>query len=314
MNLRDLEYLIALSAHCHFGKAAKACFVSQPALSMQIKKLEEDLGIPLIERTNKKVFLTEMGEKITEKARSIILQVDAMQEIAAQAKNPFRGELHLGIIPTVGPYLLPHIIPDLIKTFPDLMLYLREEKTTTLIEKLIQGKLNAVLLAIPLIEKEDLEILPLFEEEFFLALPRHHTLAKHKMLTLSDLENKTLLLLEEGHCLRDQTLSVCHRATTSETKSFQATSLETLRHMVAANMGMTLMPKLSCYPSDNICYLPFNSPKPMRTIGIAWRPSSTQKILLQNIITRIRKVMTQKEIVKVINTTVSCFNSSYMLK
>lgn len=167
MNLRDLEYLIALSAHCHFGKAAKACFVSQPALSMQIKKLEEDLGIPLIERTNKKVFLTEMGEKITEKARSIILQVDAMQEIAAQAKNPFRGELHLGIIPTVGPYLLPHIIPDLIKTFPDLMLYLREEKTTTLIEKLIQGKLNAVLLAIPLIEKEDLEILPLFEEEFF---------------------------------------------------------------------------------------------------------------------------------------------------
>lgn len=314
MNLRDLEYLIALAAHCHFGKAAKACFVSQPALSMQIKKLEEDLGIQLIERTNKKVFLTEIGEKITQQARSIIFQVSTMQEIADQSKHPFKGELHLGIIPTVGPYLLPHIIPDLTKIFPDLVLYLREEKTATLIEKLIQGKLNAVLLAIPLIEEEDLEILPLFEEEFFLALPHNHTLAKRKTLTLSDLENNTLLLLDEGHCLRGQALSVCNRVNISKTKSFQATSLETLRHMVAANVGMTLMPKLSCYPNDNICYLPFNSPKPMRTIGMAWRPSSSKKILLKNIITQIRKVITQKEIVKVINTAVSCFNSSYILE
>ena len=300
MNLRDLKYLIAVADHCHFGKAAKACFVSQPALSMQIKKLEENLDIQLVERTNKKIFLTEIGKKITQQARGIILQISAMQETAAQAKDPLRGELHLGIIPTVSPYLLPHIIPGLTKTFPSLVLYLREEKTISLIDKLIQGKLDAALLAIPLTEEEDLEVLPLFEEELILALHYHHTLAKRKILKLADLENQTLLLLEEGHCLRGQALSICQQVNALETKGFQATSLETLRYMVVSNVGMTLMPKLSCYPSDNICYLPFNSPKPIRTIGMVWRHSNAKKVLLEKIITRIRRIMSQKEIVKIV--------------
>ena len=206
MNLRDLKYLIAVADHCHFGKAAKSCFVSQLSLSMQIKKIRRKSGYSI-----NQVNQSEIGKKITQKARSIILQVNAMKEIAAQEKDPFRGELHLGIISTVGPYLLLHIIPELTKTFSNLALYLREEKIISLIEKLIQGKLDAVLLVIPLIEKEGLEILPLFEEEFVLALPHHHTLVKRKILKLSDLENKTLFLFEEGHCLRGQALSIYQR-------------------------------------------------------------------------------------------------------
>jgi LysR family hydrogen peroxide-inducible transcriptional activator len=288
MNIRDLKYLIAVADHNHFGKAAEACFVSQPALSMQIKKLEGALGVTLIERNNKRIFFTDIGKLIVEQARDILYRVDSLQETANQAKDPFCGELHLGIIPTLAPYLLPRIIPKLSTLFPKLSLYLVEETTTNLLAKLNAGKLDAALVSIPI--DGDFAVHPLFDEEFVLALPLQHALAKQKNVNFADLENKTLLLLEEGHCLRDQALTVCHRAHAKESKSFRATSLETLRHMVAAGVGMTLMPKLACRANDGICYLPFASPIPKRTVGLVWRESSAKKILLEHLVGYIKNL------------------------
>ena len=305
MNIRDLKYLVALAEHCHFGKAADACFVSQPALSMQIKKLEEYLDVQLLERNNKSVFLTEAGKVMTEHARDILLRVDTMREVANQLKDPFSGELRLGVIPTLAPYLLPHIIPGLSKLYPNLTFYLTEDTTPNLLLKLKQGKLDTALLALPLLD-EDFFSLPLFEEEFVLAVPPNHELKKRKTAKLSDLENKTLLLLEDGHCLRDQALAVCHKVNASESTSFQATSLETLRYMVASNVGITLIPNLACRANDGVHYLPFNTPKPMRTIGMIWRPATAKKILLENIVNTIRKLMLKQKSIRVINTPLVC--------
>ena len=295
MNIRDLKYLIAVADHNHFGKAAEACFVSQPALSMQIKKLEDSLGVLLIERTNKQLFFTEIGKLIVQQARDILYRVETLQEMANQSKDPFCGELHLGIIPTLAPYLLPLIIPGLSTLFPKLTLYLVEETTLNLLTKLNEGKLDGALLALPI--EGNFSVHPLFDEEFVLAVPLEHPLAKQKIANFSDLENKTLLLLEDGHCLRDQALAVCHRANASESKNFRATSLETLRHMVAAGVGMTLMPKLSCRSNDGVCYLPFTSPIPMRTIGLIWRESTAKKILLEHLVDHI-KTMSQANSLK----------------
>lgn len=304
-NLRDLKYLVAIADHGHFGKAADACFVSQPALSMQIKKLENSLGVQLIERTGKVALLTSIGKSITEHARDIICRVDALKEVAKYATDPFSGEVHLGVIPTLAPYLLPHIVPGLSRAFPKLKFYLVEEQTGHLVTKLKQGKLDGALFGLPLVE-DDFVALPLFEEELMLAVPADHLLAKRKSVRHRDLEKKILLLLEDGHCLRDQALSLCHTVNASADKSFQATSLETLRHMVASNAGITLMPELSCKSNDGICYLPFNSPKPTRTVGMIWRPSSAKQLLLENIVDQIRKLMTTHNVVKVIHTQILC--------
>lgn len=292
MNIRDLKYLIAVADHNHFGKAAEACFVSQPALSMQIKKLEDSLGVLLIERTNKRIFFTEIGKLIVQQARDILYHVDTLQEIANQSKDPFCGELRLGIIPTLAPYLLPLIIPGLSTLFPKLTLYLIEETTLNLLTKLNEGKIDGALLALPI--EDNFSVNPLFDEEFVLALPLDHPLTKQKIVDFSDLENKTLLLLEDGHCLRDQALAVCHRAHASESKNFHATSLETLRHMVASGVGMTLMPKLSCRSNDGVCYIPFTSPIPMRTIGLIWRKTTAKKILLEHLVDYIKTVIQSK--------------------
>ena len=290
MNIRDLKYLVAVADHRHFGKAAEACFVSQPALSMQIKKLEDTLGVLLIERTSKQLFFTEIGKLIVQQARDILYRVETLQEMANQSKDPFSGELHLGIIPTVAPYLLPIIIPGLSTLFPKLTLYLVEDTTLNLLTKLNEGKLDAALLALPV--EGDFIVHSLFDEEFLLAVPLGHPLAIQKTTNFSDLENKTLLLLEDGHCLRDQALAVCHRANASESKNFRATSLETLRHMVAAGVGITLMPKLSCRSNDGVSYIPFTSPIPMRTIGLIWRKSTAKKILLEQLVTHIKNMKT----------------------
>lgn len=305
MNIRDLKYLVAIADHNHFGMAAEACFVSQPALSMQIKKLEMVLGVQLIERTTKSALLTDIGKLITEHARDILCRVETMKELAKQANDPYSGELHLGVIPTLAPYLLPYIIPHLSKLFPKLTIFLVEEQTSSLIAKLKQGKLDAALLGLPLVE-EDFTALPLFEEEFLLAIPPNHSLAKRKNVRVSDLENKILLLLEDGHCMRDLALELCYRAKASESKGFQATSLETLRHMVASKAGITLMPKLAYKSNDGVCYLPFTSPKPSRIAGIVWRPSSAKKNVLTDIAAQIRKCMTKQKAVTVINTPILC--------
>jgi len=292
MNIRDLKYLIAISKHCHFKRAADACFVSQPALSMQLKKLEETLGVQLIERTNKTVFLTEIGKQISTHAGEILDKIDSLVNTAKQCKDPFHGECHLGIIPTLAPYLLPHIIPKLAKKYPKLSIYLVEEQTEPLIKKLKEGSLDAALLGFPQ-PNHDFISLPIFREEFTLALPFCHSLSKRKAVKLSDLENKTLLLLEDGHCMRDLALEVCYQAKASEATHFRATSLETLRQMIASGIGITLMPKLANKSNDGICYIPFGSPKPERVIGLSFRSSSAKRILLNQLSLDIKKIMSK---------------------
>jgi LysR family transcriptional regulator, hydrogen peroxide-inducible genes activator len=290
MNVRDLKYLVALIDNRHFGKAADACFVSQPALSMQIKKLEEDLGVQLLERTNKTVFLTEIGAVLGERARDILNQVDEMREIAKLANDPFSGELKLGIFPTLAPYLLPHIIPKLTEIFPKLSIYLIEEQTALLVGKLQQGKLDAAILALPVAEK-GFTISPLFEEEFILAVPKIHPLAKRKKIKQTELQNSNLLLLENGHCMRDQALALCSIHNANENQRFRATSLETLRHMIASGVGITLMPKLACKTNDGVVYIPFSTPKPTRSLGLVWRTSTAKGAVLKELANTIKSIM-----------------------
>ena len=255
MNLRDLRYLVALADHQHFGRAAAACFVSQPTLSTQIRKLEDELGVALVERAPRKVMLTPAGREIAERARRIVSDVEQMKEAARRSQDPEAGTVRLGIFPTLGPYLLPHVVPQIRARFPRLELLLVEEKSDVLLARLREGRLDAGLLALP-VHDEQLHAEFLFEEPFLLAVPEQHPLATRSSLTLKDLADQRLLLLEDGHCLRDQALDVCQLAGAGEKSGFQATSLETLRQMVAANVGVTLLPTLAVKPpvarSDNI--------------------------------------------------------------
>lgn len=300
MNIKDLKYLVALADYGHFGKAAAASFVSQPALSMQIMKLEENLGVKLLERSNKHVHLTDHGITIVDRARHILNQVNEVREIAKQAKDPFSGELKLGIFPTLAPYFLPLIIPQLAKIYPKLSFYLIEEQTSVLIEKLKQGKIDAAFLATPIVEK-NFKHAVLFEEEFFLAVPNAHPLAKHKVIKSCDLDHKNLLLLEEGHCLRDQALAVCHSMQAAETQNFRATSLETLRQMVIAGVGITLLPKLACSPSNALTYVPFCAPKPSRSIALYWRANTAKITLFDQMTAKIKLIMSKHKSVKILS-------------
>ncbi len=278
MNLRDLQYLVALADHRHFGRAAAACFVSQPTLSTQIRKLEEELGVALVERAPRKVMLTPAGREMAERARRVLAEVAQMKEAARRSRDPEAGSVRLGIFPTLGPYLLPHVVAAVRERFPRLELLLVEEKTPVLLERLHEGKLDAALLALPL-HDDQLHVEFLFEEPFLLAVPAHHRLAGKDALAVDDLAGERLLLLEDGHCLRDQALDVCRLAGAGEKAEFRATSLETLRQMVAANVGVTLLPALAVQPpvaaSPDIALLPFaGSDRPSRRIAMAWRRSS----------------------------------------
>lgn len=283
MNLRDLKYLVALAEHKHFGRAAAASFVSQPTLSTQIKKLEEELGVALVERAPRNVMLTPAGQEAATRARRIVAEVEQMKEAARRSQDPEAGTVRLGMFPTLGPYLLPHAIPLLRERFPKLELLLVEEKSDELLTRLQDGKLDAALLALP-VHDERLHAEFLFEEPFVLAVPENHPLAQQDSLTLHDLANQRLLLLQDGHCLRDQALDVCHLSGAQEKGEFQATSLETLRQMVAANVGVTLLPALAVKPpvarSDNIHLLGFRDSQPSRRIAMVWRRSSAQHAFL----------------------------------
>ena len=278
MNLRDLRYLVALADLRHFGRAAEACFVSQPTLSTQIRKLEEELGVVLIERAPRKVMLTAAGQDAVQRARRIVAEVDELKESARRSRDPASGALRLGVFPTLGPYLLPHVVPQLRERFPQLELLLTEEKSDVLLAQLRNGQLDAALLALP-VGDEQLHTEFLFEEPFVLAAPEGHPLTARTTLTLADLGDQRLLLLQDGHCLRDQALDVCHMAGALEKSEFQATSLETLRQMVAANVGVTLLPMLAVKPpvarSENVRLLGFDgADAPSRRIAMAWRRSS----------------------------------------
>lgn len=277
MNLRDLRYLVALAEHRHFGRAAQASFVSQPTLSTQIKKLEDELGVALVERTSRKVLLTEVGREIAQRSRDVLNEVDQIRAIARRTLDPESGTVRLGIFPTLGPYLLPHVIPRIRARFPRLELLLVEEKTEVLLRQLREGRLDAAVLALP-IHDDQLHAQFLFEEPFLLAVPEGHTLARRKSIKLEDLSDHSLLLLDDGHCLRDQALEVCQLAGALEKSGFRATSLETLRQMVAANVGITLLPALAVQApvahSENVHLLQFRGETPSRRIAMIWRKSS----------------------------------------
>ncbi len=277
MNIRALQYFVKLAELKHFSKAADACFVSQPTLSTQVRKLEDELGISLVERAPRKIMLTPIGEDIAHRARHILRDIEQIKDAARRSKDPETGTIKLGIFPTLAPYLLPHVIPVIRRRYPDLRMQLSEEKTEVILNMLDQGRLDAGLLALP-VEEPGMEVEILFDEPFVAAMPASHPLSDKQSIGLKDLEGQELLLLEEGHCLRQHALAVCELSGAVERVDFHATSMETLRQMVAANAGVTLMPVLSVKPpipsTDNIALRPFNSPAPSRTIALVWRSSS----------------------------------------
>ena len=280
MNIRDLEYLVALDELRNFRKASERCHVTQPTLSGQLRKLEEHLGVLLVERTKRKVILTPVGKEVVRRARMILQEVEQIEEISVSFKDPMQGKLRIGLIPTLGPYLLPFMIPAMIQEYPRLQLFLYEEQTHILLNKLNNAELDAIVLALPVSNNGFYEI-ELFDEPFLLALPRGHELSIKESVSLSDLSAEKILLLEDGHCLRDQALEVCMMAGATENPEFQGTSLETLRHMVSAGMGVTLMPYFSVYPNSGsnppLSYLHFEDPVPSRKIGLLFRESSQRK-------------------------------------
>jgi LysR family hydrogen peroxide-inducible transcriptional activator len=286
MNLRDLRYLVALAELRHFGRAADACFVSQPTLSTQIKKIEDELGVTLVERAPRKVMLTAAGAEIAQRARVVLDEIEQIRAIARRSLDPEAGSLRLGIFPTLGPYLLPHVVPKLRTRFPRIELLLTEEKTEILLQQLQEGRIDAAVLALPLHE-DQLHTELLFEEPFVLAVPATHPLAGAERLGLDTIADERLLLLDDGHCLRDQALDVCHLAGASEKDGFRATSLETLRQMVAAGVGMTLLPLLAVQPpvprSETVRLLSFTDSRPSRQIALVWRKSSARSDFLHKV-------------------------------
>lgn len=272
VTLTELRYLLAVAETGHFGRAAQRCFVTQPTLSVQLKKLEENLGQRLIERGSKGAQLTPFGIQVAEHARAMLEHLQAIGDLARGQHDPLAGEFRLGLIPTLGPYLLPRLLKPLTRRFPALRLTVVEQLTATLLELVAHHEIDAALLALP-IEGTGLQATPLFREPFWLLLPEGDPLARAKAVREEELKNKTVLLLAEGHCLREQALSVCHEAGSNPQADFRASSLETLRHLVAAGFGCTLVPALSTsrMQEAGVCVRPFHPPPPAREIGMVWR-------------------------------------------
>ncbi|NOU01045.1 MAG: LysR family transcriptional regulator [Gallionella sp.] len=278
MTLQELRYIVALADAGHFGHAAEICFVGQSTLSTQIKKLEDYLGIAIFDRSLKAVTLTPAGVEIVDSARRIIEEANRIYELSRQTKDPMVRAIHLGVIPTLGPYYLPHVLPSIHEQFPKLRLLLREEMTPHVLAHLTEGKLDAGLLALPLPSEDPaLEIVPLFCEPFLAAVPANHPLASGTEIRIGDLMNANLLLLEEGHCLRNQALAACQQ-TEFDNEEIRATSLETLRQMVSMGLGVTLLPALAGMQSHEfgtrVALRPLAAPSVSRTIGLVWRKRS----------------------------------------
>ncbi|CAZ87568.1 Oxidative stress regulatory protein OxyR [Thiomonas arsenitoxydans] len=291
MTLTELRYVVAVARERHFGRAAEACFVSQPTLSVAIKKLEEELDVRLFERGGNEVSITPIGAEIVEQAQRVIEQAAAIKEIAKRGKDPLAGPLRLGVIYTIAPYLLPELVRNVIKRSPQMPLMLQENFTTRLLEMLRTGELDAAILAEPFPD-QGLAVTPLYDEPFLVAVPRTHAMATCKELSAEAIKDETMLLLGTGHCFRDHVLEVCPEfarfSPSSEgiRKSFEGSSLETIKQMVASGMGITVVPKLSvprqdvphaADPStDHVCYVPFSDPPPTRRVVLVWRKSFTR--------------------------------------
>lgn len=293
MNLRELQYLVALAEHRNFGRAAEVCLVSQPTLSTQIRKLEEELGVALVERAPRNVMLTAAGAEVVERARRVLDEVEQIRASARRRSRPGAGTVRLGVFPTLGPYLLPHVVPRIAERFPRLELLLTEDKSDLLLERLDEGGLDAAILASP-IQNAQLHGELLFEEPFLLAVPRRHPLARRGVVDTAALADHDLMLLEDGHCLREQALDICRLAGGAEAARFRATSLETLRQMVLAGSGITLLPQLAATAptphAEGIRLLRFAGEPPGRQVAMFWRKSSALDDVLGAVADIVRDV------------------------
>ena len=281
MNLRDLEYFVKLAEHKHFGKAASASFVSQPTLSMQLKKLEEELGVSLFYREDKNIRLTEAGAALLPQA---VLALDATKAMKLQAKvlqDPFALPFRLGVITTIAPYYLPRILPKLQQQLPRLQLILIEDKTQNLLDQLASHDIDAALLGLPL--KHAFKEQILLRENFVAALPKHHPLSKKARLSIEDLEAENILMLEESHCLRDHALQFCKQFDAHK-ETYRATGLETLCQMVALGHGITLLPEFASQHRDALAIRPIEAPSPYRDIGLVWSESSHRRGVIDALI------------------------------
>ncbi len=275
--LRQLEYFVALADLLNFREAAEACFVTQPAMSAQIAQLEALVGVPLFERAKRQVRLTAAGAALLPGAQDILRGTDALGELARSLGAPLHGPLRLGAIPTVGPYLLPKVLPAVHAAHPELALYLREDLTARLVARLEEGELDVLLVDVD-VELGGLETESLFSDPFVVAVRCDDELAGRDELTLADLRDRDVLLLEEGHCLRDQTLPLCERAGGGEPLGFRGSSLGTITQMVVGGLGLTLLPELAVErelaAAPGLATVTFGADGPGRTIGLAWRQSS----------------------------------------
>ncbi|RZU00810.1 hydrogen peroxide-inducible genes activator [Rivibacter subsaxonicus] len=287
MTLTELRYIVAVARERHFGRAAEACFVSQPTLSVAVKKLEEELDLKIFERGSTEVSVTPLGEAIVRQAQAVIEQASSIKEIAKRGKDPLAGPLKLGVIYTIGPYLLPELVKHAIELFPQMPLMLHENFTVKLLEMLRTGELDAAIMAEPFPDA-GLAIAPLYDEPFVVAVPASHPMARRSSVSTTELKQETMLLLGTGHCFRDHVLEVCPEFARFSSdaegirKSFEGSSLETIKHMVASGMGITVVPQLSVpsgpnqTPDPHLRHIPFSDPVPSRRVVLAWRRTFTR--------------------------------------
>ena len=283
MTLTELRYVVTLARERHFGRAAERCHVSQPTLSVAVKKLEDELGIPLFERSKNSIRVTETGKRIIDQAQRVLDQVGVIRDMAQDGKNQLNAPLKVGAIYTIGPYLFPHLLPELRRAAPDMPLYIEENYTATLRQKLRQSELDAIIIALPF-EEPEVVTLPLYDEPFVVLLPGGHPLTKRDSLTAEELAKEQLLLLGPGHCFRDQVLESCPPLVDAVTRNpiaaapslvTEDSSLETIRHMVASGLGITVLPLSAAtamqYDESILAVRPFAAPVPYRTVALAWR-------------------------------------------
>ncbi|MBS9778170.1 MAG: LysR family transcriptional regulator [Gammaproteobacteria bacterium] len=291
MTITELRYIVALAKEQHFGRAAQSVFVSQPTLSIGIKKLEDELGVSIFERLSNKVLPTQTGQKIIEAARNTLMSTDIIREIAAEANGESNVNVKLGAIYTVCPYLLPKIIPDLQEQSPELRLFIEENYTNELVKQLKDGLLDVALLSLPIPDSSLFEVKTIFEEDFYVIMPKGHRLASHESISQNDLDNERIFLLGSGNCFRDQVLQSCPSClnATEDTEQknnktiIQGGSLSTIKMMVAGGLGISIFPEMALSDDPNIVVKPFAGTEPKRKIALAWRKSFTRKETIEKI-------------------------------
>lgn len=302
MTLTELRYIVAVARERHFGRAAETCFVSQPTLSVAIKKLEDELGVMIFERGGTEVGITPIGMQIINQSQKVLEASSEIKEIARQGHDPLTGPLKLGVIHTVGPYLLPYLMPTHMQENPNMPLVLQESFTQRLLEMLRQGEIDCAIIAAP-VPDSGLDFLSLYEEKFVLAVPADHRWAQFNSIKTSELKEETMLLLGNGHCFRDQVLEACPEMSPFASsidgiqRSFEGSSLETIRHMVASGLGITLLPESALMirgydkRQDKIRYIPIDEPTPSREIVLVWRKSYTRQAAIRALADSIEKTL-----------------------